>query len=194
MKNFYRYFERTITNGSTALLSVYGRFLTLLNNTSSTDILISISNQQYEQLPQGLSVELPPENVFTEIKFQNTSGATITIKFCISNGRVYDNRVVISGDLSVTDISDGISTPAKVDVATGSAQSLIAVNTNRKEIIIQNTGDFDLWIGDANIDPPTNRGIHLVSNDSITLATTAQIYGEAVTGATIASLLELTKS
>ena len=104
------------------------------------------------------------------------------------------NRVVISGDLSVTDISDGISTPAKVDVATGSAQSLIAANTNRKEIIVQNTGVYELWVGDANIDPPTNRGIKIVANDSITLATTAQLYGEAVTGATIASLLELTKS
>lgn len=114
MKSVYRYYERSIVDAEIIEIHAYARFLTLLNNTSSTDIRVSIAGQPFEELPQGISVELPKDDAFTSLKFRNVSGATCTIKVCISSGRIFDNRVVISGDLNVTDISDGIDTPAPI--------------------------------------------------------------------------------
>lgn len=195
MKSIYRHFTRTIADGVTINVNVYGRFITLLSNTSSTDILVSIDNDQYERLPQGISVELSEKEFFTELFFRNDSGASVTIKFCVSAGKIYDNRVVISGDLSVTDISDGISTPAVIDLNAGNSYTAtIAVNANRKEVIIQNCGSYDIWAGDANVDPSNDRGIKIIANDNITIACTALITLKSNSQTTKASIMELTKS
>lgn len=114
MKSVYQYYAPSLTDGQILPVHAYGRFLTLLSNTSSTPIKISIGDTPFQNLPFGLSVELPPANNFTILRFQNDSGATVTIEFCISAGRIYDNRVNLSGDIDVTDISDILQTPAAI--------------------------------------------------------------------------------
>ena len=252
---FYQYFERTIANNGIAPIYAFSRFITLLENSASVNIRMSINDQPYQQLPQGISVELPAAEVLKSIAFYNVSGATCTIKFALSAGRIYDNRVVIAGDLDVTDISNNITTPVStialdennlinnaaavnkgggkvgipltsqpfatgeiltiantvnynatdwivdatssanevVITATYSAETFdgvddsiglttprsIGADTTRKELIIQNNGAVDVWIGDTNVDVTTKRGTKLVTADIAILSVTAAVYAMA---------------
>lgn len=114
MKSIYRFYRKTIANNAFAPVNVWAKFIVLLANTSTTNILISIAGEEFEELPKGISVRLPDNQNFTEIKFKNVSGAACTIEFAVSAGDVIDNRFIITGDITVTDISDAITTPVPI--------------------------------------------------------------------------------
>jgi len=54
-------------------------------------------------------------------------------------------------------------------------RSIIA-DLTQKGLIVQNSGVYDIWFGDINIDALTKRGTMLASNDVVTIGTTAKIY------------------
>lgn len=114
MKSLYQFYNPSITAGATRPYSVYGRFITLLSNTSLTPILVSLDAQPMQPMPFGISIELPDNEVFHNIKFKNDTLATVKIEFCTSAGRIYDNRVNLSGDIDVTDISDILFSPPAI--------------------------------------------------------------------------------
>lgn len=252
MKSVYRFYRKTIQNNLFATANVWGKFITLLSNTAEINVLLSIENEEFEEFPQGIGVRLTEEERFTQLKFRNVSGAACTIEFVVSAGMIFDNRVVISGDLNVTDISNAIETPipiialdennlinnaaavdkggGKVGIpvtdnpfatgeiitiagstnynavdhvvdATSSANEVvityafnaetfdgtddtigltvprsIIVDTNQKELIIQNNGNFNVWFGDTNVNAITKRGTALGNDDVATISTTAEIY------------------
>lgn len=114
MKSVYRFYRKTIESGLFAPVDVWGKYVILLGNTSATNIKIAIESEEFEELPAGIRVQLPEGLAFTHLKFKNVSGAACTIEFAVSAGDIIDNRVVISGDLSVTDIANAISTPTPI--------------------------------------------------------------------------------
>jgi len=194
MRSIYQYYQPTIAAGQILRVNAYSNFITLLDNSGSSDILISISGQSFQQLPKGISIGLPQGDNFKYLDFKNTSGASVQIKFSISSGRIFDNRVVISDAIAVNPTSDTIETPAAITVPTtapGSPQ--IAADTTRREIIIQNTGSNPLWVGDSAVDGASNRGVQIFSGESIILSTTAAIYLRATGASTTASTMNLTK-
>jgi len=190
----YQYFKRTIAAGEVIRINAYGNFLTLLNSTGAEDILISISGQSFQEMPQGLSLELPQGDSFVYLEFRNSEAGPVTIKFSLSNGKIFDNRVTISGTLDVTETTNAINTPAAVavEVAVPGAAT-IAANANRREILIQNNGANPIWVGDANVDGANNRGIKIDIGGSIILASEAALYLRSTVGASTASYMEMTK-
>lgn len=147
----YRFYRVTLTPGQILNIASYARFITILSNTISTNVKMSINGDSFEELPSGLSVELPPEENFEFLNIQNTHATdNMTIEFSLSAGRIMDNRLVISGS-TFTDILNelkGDSTPENwgADVSVGNAATveLLNVNTSRKSALIQsditNTG------------------------------------------------------
>jgi len=96
--SIYRHFTRTIPAGAIQTINVYANYITILDNDTSTDVKISINNQSFENLPKGLSIELPEgSNVATDVKFQNNSGGTMMLTFAVSSGKIQDSRLTISG-------------------------------------------------------------------------------------------------
>ena len=151
-------------------------------------------NHKEQDLPKGLSVELAAgESAFTRLRFRNPTGGAITLKFSISAGRVYDNRVTISGELNVDPSTDTIETPAKVTATAVAAAVNIPSDGDQREIIIENHSANIVWLGDNAVDGAATRGIRLYPNTKIVLSTSAAIYLHAPAGASDLTYMRLTK-
>jgi hypothetical protein len=85
-----------------------------------------------------------------------------------------------------------LTTAADVILGTIAPSSLFAQNNDRVQAIIQSlaTNTDQVRIGENQIN--STRGIELSPGDSVTLATTAQIFGRAVTGAPQVTRTEIT--
>lgn len=194
LTTIYQYFQRVIAAGEVARINVYGNFITLLSNTGSANIRISIGGQSFQELPFGLSVELPQGDNFTYLEFQNTEGAAVTIAFSLSSGRINDARLVLNGVVAVNLTTNALSTPAAITVNTAApGAATIAANTSRRTVIIQNNGANPIWAGDSAVDGASNRGILIPIGDTLVLDSEAAIYLRATGAASTASIMELTK-
>jgi len=158
-KSNYRHFSITIAANAIEEVFAYGRFLTMLDDTATTDTKVSIGGDSEETLPKGLSVELPQgETPFTILRFHNQTGVAITVTFALSSGRVYDSRLTLSGSVFDSTLAElqGDTVPENWgDVAVGlAAVSIVALNANRKSILIQAD--------------PTNTGVIYIGYDNTT--------------------------
>lgn len=194
LTTIYQYFQRAIAAGEVVRVNVYGNFITLLSNTGSANIRISIGGQSFQELPFGLSVELPQGDKFTYLEFQNTEGAAVTIAFSLSSGRINDARLVLNGVVAVNLTTNALLTPAAITVNTAApGAATIAANTSRRTVIIQNNGANPIWAGDSAVDGASNRGILIPVGDTLILDSEAAIYLRATGAASTASIMELTK-
>lgn len=194
-KSYYRYFDITIAAGEIYQLNVFGRFMSILYNSSTTDPLVAINGQPEEKIPAGLSIKLSDEEYsFKKIEIRNSSGSSMSLKLAFSSGEVYDNRFAVTSTLDVNTATDTISTPAALTIpTTAPGAASIAASTSRREVVIQNNGANPLWIGDANVDGANNRGIKVAAGDSIVLNTSAAIYMRATGASTTVSYMTLSK-
>ncbi len=194
LENVYQFFRRTIAAGETAKINAWGNYVTLLSNSGSNNIFISIGGQPMQEMPFGLSVALPHDARFKYLEFYNSAGVSVTIEFTVSAGLVSDNRSVINSTLVVDPSSDGLATPAAITVNTAApGAATIAADSTRREVIIQNNGANPIWAGDANVDGANNRGILIPIGQAIVLSTQAAIYLRSTGGASTASTMNLTR-
>lgn len=175
MKISYQYFKRTIATGEIHDINAYGRFITLLSNNGSSNVKVNIAGQGFQELPAGISVELPETNTFNLLQFQNTSGISVVVEFSLSNGRIYDNRTNIVNRLLTSDTGQIFDSPAALAVDdTGNIK--IAADPDTLQVLIQNNDAANaFWIGDTNVDPATNRGVKLEIGDSVVINSRADI-------------------
>lgn len=202
-KEYFLPYNEALAANAIKSFNVVGRFLTILSTTGAADIYVQIGDANEQQIPAGLSIELPEGEEFTKLRFRNSEGSSITLKFSVSNGRVFDNRNVISGTVTTTisgtaatleTLANTISTPASVSVATtapGSPQ--VAASSTNREVHVQNNGSFDLWWGDSNVDGANNRGQKIIPGGKEIIAGTFAIYFRANGGTTTASIAITTK-
>lgn len=139
----YRSYTITLLPGQVFRISSYGSFLIILDNDIGTDPRMSINGDAFEEIPAGISVQLPPQEKFQYLLLQNPDGAdTMTLRFALSASLIQDNRLVISGSV-FTDILaqfNGDLTPENWgdDIAVGAAAvQLLAANANRKSLLVQ---------------------------------------------------------
>lgn len=142
-KSSYRFYRTTLQPNGVLTIHSYARFLTILSNSIATNCKISINGDAEEELPSGLSVELPEKENFDHLTLHNPSATDpMTIEFSLSSGRVLDNRLVLSGSI-FTDIlgqlkGDLVWENWGDDVVVGVASELLlAANDDRKSLLIQ---------------------------------------------------------
>lgn len=191
MKSVYKRFSRAILNNTTEKFQVHGRFITVLENSSATDLEFSIGEQAFEVLPKGLSVELSEGDFFGDIQIKNTSGATATVTFAISAGRIFDSRVVLSGSLAVNSTPDSLSTPAPAAV-TDTPGIAVAADSTTREVVLQNNGASDVWVGASTVDAATFRGYKIAPGAGFTWNSSAALY--AVCGSGLTSTLSVNRN
>ncbi len=180
----YQHFEaNNLASGSIHKVAVVGNFLTILTYTGTDDLYISFGGEPFQKLPKAKSIELPADEEFLDLRFKQESGAAQSFTFAISSGRIYDNSVIFSGTLAVDPVPATMATPAAAAV-TDSAAIAVAADTDTQAVLLQNVGGNDVWIGDANVAPASNRGIKLAPGDSLVLETKAAIYGRCAAGLT----------
>lgn len=181
-RSIYRHFELNILAGETVERSVHGRFLTLLTNTSGDDPKVSIAGDSEETLPKGISIELSDvEKSFTLIRFRNPGGSTMTITFSISEGRILDNRTVISGSLAVNATPDTMTTPAAAS-ATSTAAMIVTGASATRRVTLQNQGPDAVWVGDENV--AVNRGYKIPKDGGIQIDNSDDIWARCATSET----------
>lgn len=191
--NILRAYPYSVAAGEFVTIHSRHRFVTILENSGSNDPQISIGDDSYSTLPKGISVELPNFEKANQIKIRNPGGSgTITGTIVLSAGRVYDNRLNLSGGISQAG-GDTLTTTADVTVTNGAAAAqILAATTNRQEAIISipdTAGSGEIRIGDSNT--ASGRGMRVYAGQSIAISTAAAVYCYNNSGGDIAvGLLE----
>ncbi len=157
----------------------YARFLALLENDQATNVQVKIGpGGPSGEMPKGLAVELPQDKKYSTILFRNPTGVAMAITVAISDGRIYDNRLVLTASAVFHNILDelqGDTAPenwgTEKTVGNAAAVEMIALNADRKGAIIQskavNTGK--VYIGFDNT-VATNKWIaELLPGDAFTI-------------------------
>lgn len=188
----YQRFTYSIAAGAAIDVNCYGRFITILANSITTDPHLSIGGQVEYQIPAGISIDLaqdntdPRNNIYTTLRFRNSSNAIMVLDFAISSGRIYDNRVIISTTttLNTNSTPDTLASPAAAAVSDVVGAAKIAAAGANREYILQNNGANDIWVGDANISAATSRGIKIAPNTGLTLTTGGAVYAVCAAGLT----------
>lgn len=197
MKNPYSFYRLTLTAGQILQTSVFGNFLNMLSNTSATNIRLRIDGEPEQELPAGLSVELPSGSTFTNIEFRNSTLVSVTIEFSTSSGRIMDNRLVVSGAINSSDTildkalgNSSTFAVAQVTVpATANGIVIKAANANRQRITITNAGASIVYLAKDDTVTATT-GHALLAGMAITLNTTDAIYGIVAAGTNLVTYLE----
>lgn len=144
MKTFFDTYDIIIPANSIYPLASYNRFITLLENDQTADLRVRIGQGGAKaRLKKGLSVELPQDEMFSSLLFENTTGVPMAITIALSSGRVYDNRFNVSGSTVFDSIlaelqGDTVPEDWGTEKTIGVAQSqVLAANATRKDFSIQ---------------------------------------------------------
>ncbi len=196
MQTFFDSYRFAVPAGGTYRLNNYSSFITLLSNDSLTAVRVGIDGFAAARMLTGLSIELPQGEKFRYLEFRNESAAIMNIEVALSSGRIYDSRLVLSGVVNVTDTANQVETPAAIAVPNANANPPtnavnLAADADNKQVILQNNGLFDVWAGDATVNPATNRGSKIEPGDSLILPTSAQIFFVGNGGASTISVNKL---
>jgi hypothetical protein len=236
--------------GKNQPVPMFGNFVAVLENNLSRNPEISIEEGSFYEIPAGVAIEI---NQFNRVEFRNPSAtSTMTLLVAFTSGKIHDNRAYFSGDISISDVTDAVETPAAITAlplsflinnaaavnkgggkvgipvtsqpfatgesvtianttnyngtytvdATSSANEVvitktyaaetfdgvndsigltaprsIAADADRKELIVHNhNGTYDVYWGDANINPETNRGVPIPTDAAYIIPCTGIIY------------------
>lgn len=143
MKEFFDTIDFTIAAGAQRRIERFSNFVTVLESTSSDFLQVGLGQQYRGKLVKGISIEMPKDEVFTHVMFYNPTASAMTVRVAFSEGRIYDNRVVLSGTLPVellgdTAPEDDTYAAGFDEVAVGlAAVNVLPANTERKGGSIQ---------------------------------------------------------
>jgi hypothetical protein len=107
--DFYRDFNITLAAGEVRPIVAYGSYLTILENNTVTDMIVSLDGNAGQAIPAGISVELPADQKYSGFYVANPSGGAMTVRFAISAGRIVDSRLKAAATLNVAVLSGTIA-------------------------------------------------------------------------------------
>lgn len=170
MMNVYTH---TIPAGASVKIPTNARFIRGM--ASESNYRLRLDGGPLVEFGTGIAYESP--ETFTEVELFNDSAAAQTIKVAIAKGYVDDNRLV-----GQVDISGGIRTAANRTAAHGAvsvgvaAVLVVAENTARGNILVQNLGAADVYLG-TSAGVTTANGILVAAGGGVAVLTiTADIY------------------
>jgi len=140
----------TVTNGTSRKVTGLGSVLRCLSATGNLEI--SIDNGSDRLLfRQGIKRQLEYGDEFTSFTLHNSSGSDVTAVVFIGYGDYADDLTQLTGAVASENLgADAVDDAGSAVTVTTSATQLEAATTNRKFIIIQNTGTTAIAIGFTN--------------------------------------------
>lgn len=156
IQNPPKQFTVTIAAGASESINYDHSFLRILSLTGTgLQIRFGQSGTPTDVIGAGVGYEL--DDVVRSSQLINTSGAPITVTVVLSMGRIYDDRLNVSGSVNVQNTT---STPLFVSVSGGNASSAVfqgnatttatqitGVITNQRTFMIKNLGTANMAVG-----------------------------------------------
>lgn len=143
---------------------------------------------------QGIGVNF--RATFPRLTLINTGGTSMTITVALAIGTINDDRLNVSGTVSVqgtvsTNDNPGTTVAYNQVSVTSTATLISAQSTAKRHVIIKNhtTSAQTLFIGDSAV--TTGTGIELAIGESITIDTEAAIYGRTASGTATVGYFEM---
>lgn len=174
-------FTLTIANNDIATIYYDFRFLRILSitNASGVTLRFGMTGQETDVIAAGIGYEL--EIPVRNAQLRNQSGGSITVVLTVSMGRIYDDRLNVSGTITVqgsVSIVTGttFTDAANVSVLTTATTQILAANANRKTAIISNLAANATVIKVGTSSAGASRGIEVPIGGTAVLDTTAAIY------------------
>lgn len=151
-------------------------------------LALKFGDQGIETPFAGQGIGLRCEDVFNRLTLINIGGTSMTITIALAYGFVNDDRLNVSGTVTVAgnvnvNPAAAFTTSAAVSVLTTATTQVLAANTSRKEAIISNyaANNTVIRVGDGT----AGEGIEVSIGGSLILSTTAAISVYNPSGSTI---------
>ena len=96
MSEDYRVYTYTIPRGQVRRIDAVGNYISVLEGTSET-LAVNIDDSGFQQIEQGLTVELEAGRKFQSVQLKNTGRAAITVTVAVGVGRLRDARFSFVG-------------------------------------------------------------------------------------------------
>lgn len=192
IENPYKEFAVTIANNATIPIYYAHNYFRMVTATSTTGVTIRFGNAGTFTTLAGAGMGIQHPKIVDLVEIANASGGSITITVGLCVGQVDDNRLNVSGnvsvvnatgtDLAVRDTSDQIASATNVTVTT-TAASVVALNTLRMETWITNLDASNtVYLGDSAVNGTTESGIPLLPGATAILRSNAAISGIVTSG------------
>lgn len=188
-KFIYQHREVTLANGDRLTVYTDAKFFRILEN-SGDDIKIQLNDEPESKIKKGMSINLDIDVDLTRLILINDTGASVTIEYTLSNFPVTDDRLNVAGSIDTNPAGNTLTSPAAAAV-TDAAAVAVAADSTVKEVILQNNGANDIWVGDSNVAPASNRGYKIEPGASVVLTCSAAIYARCAAG--LSSTLSILK-
>lgn len=134
---------------------------------------------------QGIGVQFSV--TFPRLTLVNTGGTSMTITIAIAVGRISDDRLNVSGTVTVAGTVTTNDNPGTTIVngqvtINNTATQIVAANATRRHVIIKNpsTATKSIFVGDSGV--TTTNGIEVAIGESITIDSEAALYAIVATG------------
>jgi len=183
IQNPYQEFTFTILAGQQMIVNYahnYFRVISLSGGTLQTRF--GASGQFSPYTGAGLGFKIP--FVVPHMVLLNSHATdTMTITIAVAIGEIQDDRLQTSGTVTVNAVkATTLDSLADVALNNGSATVVSALDSTRRELIVQNpvANAVSFFVGDSGV--TASNGIELQAGDSIVLTTTAAV-SVFVTGA-----------
>lgn len=178
-----RQYTRAIPVDQSVLLKKAGQYFYCPEaDQAAFTVRLDDANEMIVGAGRGWQAE-PDEPGFDELRIVNTGGAVLNVTIEIGFGRPLDQRLTISGGVDVSK-SATLATVADVALVAITATSIVAANAGRRAVMISNLTAGAIRVGDANV--AAARGVQVPAGATITLETSAEVFGFSTPGGNVA--------
>ena len=147
-----------------------GSHIAILSASTEAGLSFTVNNQAKNDLYSSISFKAGD---YDKVEFFNDNASDQEIVAVFSNGEFFNSKISGVGKFVTT--QGGNLDNGNITV-TDSATQIVAANSSRSEITIQNNGSHDMYVGASGV--TISDGIKIAANGgSITLGTSAEIYG-----------------
>lgn len=158
--NPYRQFTETIPAGQIRVVRYVHNSMTVLDNDQPDNLEVNFGGSGgFTKMDTGIIYEYPEGVSIPFVELRNTSNQTMHITISLAVGTVQDNRLNVSGTVSVQGqettpvyVKEGVYTSASITTGTFNANGefSFAIPAMAKKVIIQNKGTSNIYLFDVN--------------------------------------------
>lgn len=167
--------------GGSREIGAVGSYVSVLEST--LDFNIGIEDDALQFITQGLTIGTRDGSTFNRVRIENPNPGAITLTLAFGIGEIRDSRLSATAALNLTKASN-LTTVADVSCANAAATQVIAVNTTRRRVLVQNLDiAATLRVGDSSV--TAARGHRLGPGETLELQSTEAVFVRNDSGAAV---------